>query len=185
MLMVIKLYSYIKGIVTEIEVNCITLENNNIGYKIITPNPHIFKINEEYKIYIYEHVKEDELTLYGFQEKKEKELFIKLINVKGLGCKMALPILATDDINEVLNSIEQENINYLKKFPKIGEKVAKQIILDLKGKLVYQNQSNKELIDTLKCLGYKSNEINNILSKVNTKNSLEIQVKEALKLLLR
>ena len=60
---------------------------------------------------------------------------IKLISVKGLGCKMTLPILALGEIDGIMDAIERENILYLKKFPKIGEKVAKQIILDLKGKL--------------------------------------------------
>lgn len=178
------MYSYIKGIITEVENNYITIENNNIGYKLITPNPHEFKNNEEYKIYIYQHVKEDELTLYGFKEKSKKELFIKLINVKGLGCKMALPILASNEIDETLKAIEDGNINYLKKYPKIGEKVAKQIILDLKGKLTTE-ENNNELVETLKALGYKSQEINNVLPKINRENSLENQIKEALKLLLR
>ena len=72
----------------------------------------------------------------------------------------------------------------MKKFPKIGEKVAKQIILDLKGKLTTQ-ENNNELVETLKALGYKSQEINNVLPKINKENSLENQIKETLKLLLR
>ena len=97
---------------------------------------------------------------------------------------MALPILASNEIDETLKAIEDGNINYLKKYPKIGEKVAKQIILDLKGKLTTQ-ENNNELVETLKALGYKSQEINNVLPKINRENSLENQIKEALKLLLR
>lgn len=184
------MYSYIEGKITEVESSYVTLDNNGIGYQIFTPNPYKFNVNEMYKIYIYQNVREDEITLYGFKEKQEKELFLKLIDVKGLGCKMALPILATGGVEGIVDAIERENILYLKKFPKIGEKVAKQIILDLKGKLkaeidITENIDNTELVETLKALGYKSNDINKVLPQINKGNALEQQVKEALKLLLK
>lgn len=184
--MVIYMYGYIKGIVTEIESNYIILDNNNIGYLIYTSNPYSFKINEEYKVYIYQNVKEDELSLYGFKKKEEKDLFLRLIDVKGLGCKMALPLI-TDDINNIVDAIENENISYLKKFPKIGDKVARQIILDLKGKLVSDNNEvikNEELIEALEALGYKKQDINKIIPNI-TETTIESQIKEALRLLLK
>ena len=130
------MYDYIKGIVTNIVSNAIILDNNGIGYLIYTPNPYSFHEGNEYKVFVFQNVKEDELSLYGFKSIEEKELFLKLISVKGLGPKMTLPILATGSVAGVVDAIERENILYLKKFPKIGDKVAKQIILDLKGKLV-------------------------------------------------
>ena len=183
------MYSYIKGFIKEIESNYIVLDNNGIGYLIYTPNPYSFNVDEEYTVYIYQNVKEDELTLYGFKLKEEKDLFLKLIEVKGLGCKMALPIIATGSINGIIDAIERENILYLKKFPKIGDKVAKQIILDLKGKLnatgVVTNNNNDELIEVLKGLGYKAQDILKVVKQVNTNLSLEDQIKEALKLFLK
>lgn len=183
------MYAYIKGFVKEIESNYIVLDNNGIGYLIYTPNPYSFNIDEEYTVYIYQNVKEDELTLYGFKLKEEKDLFLKLIEVKGLGCKMALPIIATGSINGIIDAIERENILYLKKFPKIGDKVAKQIILDLKGKLntngVVTNSNNDELIEVLKGLGYKTQDILKVVRQVNTNLSLEDQIKESLKLFLK
>ena len=183
------MYAYIKGFVKEIESNYIVLDNNGIGYLIYTPNPYSFNLNEEYTVYIYQSVKEDELTLYGFKLKEEKDLFLKLIEVKGLGCKMALPIIATGSINGIIDAIERENILYLKKFPKIGDKVAKQIILDLKGKLntngVVTTSNNDELIEVLKGLGYKLTDILKVVRQVNTNLSLEDQIKEALKLFLK
>lgn len=183
------MYSYIKGFIKEIESNYIVLDNNGIGYLIYTPNPYSFNIDEEYTVYIYQNVKEDELTLYGFKLKEEKDLFLRLIEVKGLGCKMALPIIATGSINGIIDAIERENILYLKKFPKIGDKVAKQIILDLKGKLntngVVTNNNNDELIEVLKGLGYKTNDILKVVRQVNTNLSLEDQIKESLKLFLK
>lgn len=182
------MYTYIKGIVTETNIDHITLENNGIGYKIYTADPYKYKIDSEDKVYIYQNVKEDELTLYGFRDSEEKELFLKLIGVKGLGCKMALPLLAVDT-NNVIDAIEAENISYLKKFPKIGDKVARQIILDLKGKLISiesdNKATNKELEEALKALGYKPADIKNVISKVDNTISVEKQIKEALKLLLK
>ena len=183
------MYAYIKGVIKEIESNYIVLDNNGIGYLIYTPNPYSFNVDEEYTVYIYQNVKEDELTLYGFKLKEEKDLFLKLIEVKGLGCKMALPIIATGSISGIIDAIERENILYLKKFPKIGDKVAKQIILDLKGKLntngVIANNNNDELIEVLKGLGYKTQDILKVVRQVNTNLSLEDQIKEALKLFLK
>lgn len=183
------MYSYIKGIVTLIESSYIVLDNNGIGYLIYTPNPYSFKGNEETLVWIYQNIREDEMTLYGFKTKEEKDLFLKLIEVKGLGCKMALPMLATGSISGIVDAIERENILYLKKFPKIGDKVAKQIILDLKGKLnnniTISKDSNEEVIEALKGLGYKQADIVKVLPKVNSNETLEQQIKEALKLLLK
>ncbi|HHT38135.1 MAG TPA: Holliday junction branch migration protein RuvA [Mollicutes bacterium] len=184
------MYSYIHGKITEIGPTHITLENNRIGYNIATPNPYIFHENEEYKIYIYQHIREDELSLYGFKTFEEKKLFLRLIEVKGVGPKMVLPMLATGSVNGIIDAIERENILYLKKFPKIGDKLAKQIILDLKGKLVASEEqltidNNDELFEVLKGLGYKQNDINKIIPKVNHDLSIEEQIKEALRLLLK
>ena len=183
------MYGYIKGIVTEIESSYIILANNNIGYLIYVANPYSFQIDNEYKVYTYTQIKEDEHLLYGFKEKEEKDLFLKLISVKGLGCKMALPILATGSISGIADAIDRENILYLKKFPKIGDKVARQIILDLKGKLTVSGNvsvnNNNELVDVLLSLGYKNPEIKKVIPNVKQDLSLEEQVKEALKLLLK
>ena len=183
------MYSYIEGKVTEIESSYITLDNNGIGYQIYTGNPYTFNVGTHYRIYIYQYVREDEITLYGFKEKQEKELFLKLIDVKGLGPKMALPMLATGSADGIIDAIERENILYLKKFPKIGDKVARQIILDLKGKLVTKGEItpnvNDELVEALTSLGYKNADIKKVVCKVDNKLTIEEQIKEALKLLLK
>jgi len=184
------MYGYIKGKITDQESTYIILENNDIGYLIYVPNPYSFELDKTYTIYLYQQVREDENTLYGFKTKEEKELFLKLINVKGLGCKMALPMIATGSINGIIDAIERENILYLKKFPKIGDKVAKQIILDLKGKISsnVSNESTKdydELIEVLKGLGYKQADINKVIPSVSADLNIEEQIKEALKLMLK
>lgn len=182
------MYDYIKGQIAKTESTYIVLENNGIGYKIYTPNPYIFKENEEIKVYTYQYVREDEISLYGFKNIEEKEMFLKLIDVKGLGCKMALPMLGTGSVNGLVDAIERENILYLKKFPKIGDKVARQIILDLKGKLVMNKEevkTNEELEEALKGLGYKTTDINKVIKEVDNTKPIGEQIKDALKLLLK
>lgn len=184
------MYNYLKGFVKVQESNYIVLENSGVGYQIYVANPFSFPIEEEITVYIYCHIREDEFSLYGFLNTLEKELFLKLIGVKGLGPKMALPMLATGSVQGIFDAIERENLLYLKKFPKIGEKVARQIILDLKGKLVKRETSvlsddYEELNNVLESLGYKTADIKKILPMVNSSTSIENQVKEALKLLLK
>ncbi|MDO5569733.1 MAG: Holliday junction branch migration protein RuvA [bacterium] len=182
------MYGYIKGIVKDIETSCIILDNNGIGYIVYVANPYSYVIGNEYTVYLYSHIREDEYSLYGFLKKDEKDLFLKLISVKGIGPKMTLPLLA-GNIDGVIDAINRENILYLKKFPKIGDKVARQIILDLKGKLkevsvVEEDSKEKELVEVLVNLGYKNQEIRKILPSIKSTDELEIQIKEALKLLL-
>lgn len=186
------MYSYIKGIVTEINTNYIVIDNNGIGYLIYTPNPFSFKENEEVKIHVYQNVKEDEISLYGFKKLDEKEMFLKLMTVKGVGPKMTLPMLATGSVSGIVDAIERENILYLKKFPKVGDKVAKQIILDLKGKLnmsfsdiEIKEDTSDELIEVLLGLGYKMPDIKRVIPNVNKEDEIGNQVKEALKLMMK
>lgn len=183
------MYAYINGIVKEIVSNGIVIETGGIGYFVYMASPYSFEVGNEYKVYLYQYVREDEISLYGFKTFEEKELFLKLIDVKGLGCKMALPMLATGSTSAIIDAIERENILYLKKFPKIGDKVARQIILDLKGKLVSTDpvsvQENDELKEALMALGYKNMDIQKIIPKVSKTEAIEVQIKEALKLLLK
>ena len=187
--MVIIMYDYIIGKIAYIKNNAIVVDNNGVGYLVYVSNPYSFEINNEYKVYIYQHITEDENTLYGFKNIEEKELFLKLISVKGLGCKMALPILAVGQIDGIMDAIERENILYLKKFPKIGDKLARQMILDLKGKLVIsgvveEENTDNELLEALKGLGYKDKEIKVVIPRVDKEKSIEEQIKEALRLLV-
>ena len=184
------MYGYIKGIIKEIESNYIIIDNNDIGYIVYVPNPYYYKLEEKYTIYTYTHIREEEYSLYGFHNKEQLNLFLKLIQVKGVGPKMALPMLATGSVDGIYDAIERENILYLKKFPKIGEKVARQIILDLKGKVNGSQMSllsnnNNELIDALLALGYKQADVKKVVNNVTSTLTIEEQIKEALKLLLK
>ena len=184
------MYKYMYGIVKEQGCNYIVLEVNNIGYLIYVANPYSYEIGKDYKIYLYNNVKEDENSLYGFKDNEQLELFLRLINVKGLGPKLANTFFATGSVSGIIDAINRENILYLTKYPKIGEKLAKQMILDLKGKIdidvndVTQDNTD-DLVAVLESLGYKTVEIKRILKDVDTSLPVESQVKEALKLLLR
>ena len=183
------MYSYIKGIIDEVTSSSVVIDNNGIGYNVFVSNPYSFNVGEEYKVYLYNYIREDEYSLYGFKNKEERELFLRLINVKGLGPKMALPMVSTGSVSAVIDAIERENLLYLTKFPKVGDKVARQIILDLKGKLadhqdLFAVNDLDELVSVLESLGYKKADIKKILPQVDATKGLEDQVKEALKLLL-
>lgn len=184
------MYAYIRGMIVDQTAKSIILDNNGIGYEIMVSNPYSYELEKEVKVYLYQHVREDELTLYGFKSSDEKSVFLKLISVKGVGAKMALPILATGTLDGIIDAIERENVLYLKKFPKIGDKVARQIILDLKGKFDFEISGTtrvedySELTEVLKGLGYKQNNINKVIPNI-TSEKIEDQVKEALKFMLK
>ena len=83
------MYSYFNGIIKETNSDSIVIDVNGIGYKIFVPNPFSYEIGKDYIVYVYNHIREDEYSLYGFKSIEEKELFMKLINVKGMGPKVA------------------------------------------------------------------------------------------------
>ena len=182
------MYNYIIGTVASITTNSIVLDNHGIGYNIFVPNPYAFEEGKEYKVYLYNHIREDENSLYGFKTEDERTLFLKLIAVKGLGPKVAMPMFATGSVNGIVDAIDRENVVYLTKFPKVGDKLARQIILDLKGKLTaaaVETQANEELISVLESLGYKKPDIKKVLPHINYSDTIENQIKEALKLMLK
>ena len=183
------MFNYIKGTITNINGSYITLENNSIGYIIKTPNPFNFDLNSNIIIYTYLHVREDILELYGFKTEIERNFFLQLISVKGLGPKGALAILASDDLEPIINAINNGDARFLQKFPGIGSKASQQIILDLNGKI--NLELNKKVHDpkidnvkeALKSLGYSQNEIKRINPIIEENISLD--VKDLIKLALK
>ena len=183
------MYGYIKGVITKITPKYIIIENNGIGYLLIVSNPYNFKLNNEYKLFTHQYVREDILDLYGFSSEEEKELFLKLISVSGIGPKTALSILASSSVNNV---IKARNAAYLKKFPGIGAKASQQIILDLQGKLSFDDLNTvvpsskmQDVEDALIALGYNKKELQKVLAKLDSSKDEGELVKEALKLLVK
>lgn len=181
------MYHYIKGIITEIKGSHIVLETHDIGYFIKTPNPFNFTLQSSVTVYIYQHIREDVNELYGFISREEKDMFLKLISVKGLGPKGALAILATDSVKNTIQAIEESNVKYFQKFPGIGQKSSQQIILDLKGKLNFELEllADHRFTDAqqaLKALGFNTSEIKTALKHIDQPNATTQDiVKEALK----
>jgi len=131
------MYAFIKGKIAYKNPAFVFLENNGIAYHINISLNTFGKIQdkEEVLLYTYLLVKEDDLSLYGFFEQEEKQLFEKLISVSGIGATTAQIILSSMSPNEIVSAIVNENELVFKNIKGIGIKTAKRIILDLKDKL--------------------------------------------------
>lgn len=193
------MYAYVKGILSQLFPTHVVVETAGIGYEIQTPNSYRFQkyLDKEVQIYTSLIVREDAQLLYGFISEEEKDMFLSLIKVTGIGPKSALAILAASTPNEVKQAIENENDAYLTQFPGIGKKTARQIVLDLKGKVTIneensdtllqvdlnsteQSQIVKEAMLALEALGYSKRELSKV-EKVLNKQSIT-SVDEAVKL---
>ncbi len=127
---------YIKGKVAHLESEYIVVDVRDIGYQVFTPNPYAFAASEEaITVYTHHHVREDATLLYGFATREEQRMFRKLLDVSGIGPRVALGVLAGAKPEAIFAAIQQENVNFLTKLPGIGRKTAQRMILDLKDKL--------------------------------------------------
>ncbi|EGQ4166155.1 Holliday junction branch migration protein RuvA [Staphylococcus pseudintermedius] len=174
------MYAYISGNLTALHPTHIIVETTSgIGYEIQTPNSYRFQKNLDQTVKVYTSliVREDAQLLYGFIDQEEKDMFLSLIKVTGIGPKSALAILAASSPNEVKRAIENENDAYLTQFPGIGKKTARQIVLDLKGKVVVTEEVSEGLLDiatehedlavqeallALEALGYSKRELKKV-----------------------
>ncbi|MBY0096244.1 Holliday junction branch migration protein RuvA [Mesobacillus maritimus] len=200
------MFEYIKGKLDYISPEYIVVDNGGVGYQIHTPNPFAFtkQMGFEIQIFTLHYVREDVMALYGFQSREEKALFIRLLNVTGIGPKGALAILASGEPQQVVQAIENEDEVFLVKFPGVGKKTARQMILDLKGKLqdivpdffpnlfseeaVVEDVSSEfdEAVLALKALGYSEKELKKITPELKKeKLTTDQYIKKALQKLLR
>lgn len=197
------MYEYIIGKVTNITPFYIVIENQGIGYQIAMGNPYRYssKLNQEVQIYLHQVVREDAQLLYGFGNADEKQLFLKLISVSGIGPKSALAILANDDHHGLIQAIEIDDVTFLTKFPGVGKKTAQQMILDLKGKLgelvgdlpvnkataPKGNLALEEALEALSALGYGDKEVKRVeklLLELGNQTT-DQYLREALKLMMK
>lgn len=126
---------YLVGHVVHMEDSYFVLEVQQVGYRIFCANPYAFQWGTKQTVYIHHHVREDAITLYGFKSRQEQALFRKLIEVSGIGPRVANGIMSGADPTVIVESIQHEDINFLITLPGIGRKTAQRIILDLKDKL--------------------------------------------------
>ncbi|AXH99288.1 Holliday junction branch migration protein RuvA [Sporosarcina sp. PTS2304] len=199
------MYDYIKGLVTRVTPEYIVLEQQGIGWQVMTPNPFAFHVTEEQQqVFTYLHVREDTQLLIGFKTLEQRELFRKLITVSGIGPKGALAILANGLPSQVVSAIEREDEGFLVQFPGVGKKTARQMILDLKGKLhdlfteidvpdsedtlltLAESDELDEAILALSALGYSERELKKVRPQLE-KEELDTEgyMRFALKLLLK
>jgi Holliday junction DNA helicase RuvA len=135
------MYAYIKGTVTERNDSQIVIENNGIGYLINCPlgiSAEIGGIGDEVTVYLYQSVKEDDISLYGFNSRAQKEMFLKLITVSGIGPKVAHTICASLSAEQIAAAVMSNNVALLTGVKGLGKKTAERIILELKDKLKAQ-----------------------------------------------
>jgi len=135
------MYAYIKGIITDRNDQQIVIENNGIGYLINCPlgiSAELGGLGEETTVYLYQSVKEDDISLYGFSSRDQKEMFLKLITVSGIGPKVAHTICASLSAEQIAAAVMSGNVALLTGVKGLGKKTAERIILELKDKLKSQ-----------------------------------------------
>lgn len=195
--------SYIKGILEDMSPGMVVVDNHGIGYQMMVPmrGESFPKIGQEIKIYTHMHVREDDVSLFGFLSKEEKEAFELLIGVNGIGPKVGLSVLSTLSVYELKMAVISEDVKTISKTPGLGPKGAKKLILELKDKLSFEELEEDgvgaEIYDTsadssdsvmitiegLVSLGYSKSEAAIAVNKVEDAKDLtpEELLKKALK----
>ena len=188
---------YIKGKITEATPTNAVIECYGIGYdvNISLTTYSLLKEGEDAKLYIYEAIREDAHLLYGFINKRERELFTLLISVSGVGPNTARIILSSFTPDELENVIASGNVGLLKNVKGIGTKTAERIIVDLKDKIKVgdstfiigtreDNQVQEETIAALIMLGYPQPAAKKVVQKISKENP-NLKVEELIKASLK
>ena len=133
--------AFIKGKVIDEFEGGVVLENNGIGYEILCSAALLAKLSAEKEggVFTYLQVKEDGLSLFGFDNKEEKRMFLKLISVSGIGPKMAMGILSGMRVNELATAIAMNDVKGLSRIKGLGKKTAERIILELRESVSAEN----------------------------------------------
>ncbi len=191
--------AYLDGIITAIKPTETYLEVNGVGYHAHISLQTYSEIEQkkEVKLFTYLHITENSHTLYGFSKEEEKQMFQYLISVSGVGPNTARLILSSMSIRDITKAVANEDDITLKKVKGIGAKTAKQIILDLKGKLSFDllledplesvspdNSLQEEALSALLALGFQKNKIEKVVQSIledQSNNDLERVIKLALK----
>ncbi|MCH4011122.1 MAG: Holliday junction branch migration protein RuvA [Furfurilactobacillus sp.] len=197
------MFEYLIGLVTVVTPAYVVLEVNGVGYLLQTANPYRFQEDpkKNVKIYVYQAVRDTDINLFGFVDSEEKQLFLKLLNVSGIGPKSALAILANEDHGGLISAITNNDVKYLTKFPGIGKKTAQQIVLDLQGKLgdigivtsatevetgpTVNSSALRDALAALSALGYSGTDVKRVAKKLddNQTTSTDAYLSKALRLL--
>lgn len=198
------MFAYIKGILEQKSNNYVVIDVGGIGYKIFMATKAIEalgEIGEIVKVHTHYYVREDNISLYGFNTNEELRMFELLLQVSGIGAKSAIAMLSEISPSSFALAVISDDISQLVKIPGIGKKTAARIVLELKDKLkteeaitkteevklsISNEEETSEAIAALQVLGYTKREIEKALENVDTKNlQLEEIIKQGLKSLAR
>lgn len=141
------MYAFISGKIDFVGEGLVVIDNNGIGYNLFVSNNVLTalpKIGENVKLITYTQVKEDAFSLYGFLHMEEKIMFEKLININGVGCKIALQILSGIDSTTLAVAIANADISALTRIKGVGKKMAERIVLELKEKVDIKELTKSE-----------------------------------------
>ena len=164
----------LKGRVLLTDGDTVVVDVHDVGYQVLVSHVNDYEVGQDVFLYTYNVMREDETYLVGFSSLEEKEVFLALIRVKGLGPKTVIGALSATTANDVKNAIASNNVVYFKKLPGIGAKAASQIILDLKGELTGTKGDPTvydEVAEALKELGFKGAAIERVLATINEKDA--------------
>lgn len=130
--------AYLSGKLLEKEANTVIVDVNGVGYEVTIPLSTFYELDDlgsEVSLRIFTLVREDTLSLFGFKTLREKELFLKLISVSGIGAKSAVGMLSGMSADEIINAIRSNNLARLNSIPGIGKKTAERIVIELRDKI--------------------------------------------------
>lgn len=182
----------LRGILVSSNETGVCIEVGGVGYEVhMTPRGLVSLpgIGEEVVVHTHTHVREDEMSLYGFDSEPERELFRVLLGASGVGTKVAMAMLGAMSPRDIIRSIASEDADALTVVPGIGKRGAQRIVLELAPKLagrdadVLAASGSASVRAALETLGYSTEEINSVIGKVDPNESVETQVREALRTL--
>ncbi len=184
----------IRGVLVASHDGLVTVDVGGVGYEIhMTPRnlASLPGIGEEVVIHTHTHVREDELSLYGFDTDAERNLFRVLLSASGVGTKVGMAMLGTMSPEDIMRAISAEDADALTVVPGIGKRGAQRIVLELGPKLtgheieVLASSNSASVRSALETLGYSTEEINTVINDVDPTGTVEIQVRDALRSLGR
>jgi Holliday junction DNA helicase RuvA len=188
--------AYLKGNLIQKSTNQIILDVGGVGYRAWIPLSTYLKlgsVDETAELYIYTHLTDNSLSLYGFFSREEKEIFLKLISISGIGPKLALNILSGIEASDLEDAIRRSDVTRISLIPGIGKKTALRIAVELQEKLEMKEkvletegfQEKEDLISALMNLGFKRREVERAVDdtiKVHSpKADFETLLRESLK----
>lgn len=183
----------LRGRVLEIKNDLAIIDVQGVGYEIHVSKNTALEIDgkELTRVFVYTHVREDNLSLFGFSTSLEKELFLNLIKINGIGPKVALTMLSATRVTDLIELIEAGDVNGLSDLPKIGKKKAEQIVLSLKGQLVFAEartlqtsfSAKADVISALVNLGFRQTEVEKAVAQLPPETDFAAGVRRGLALL--